>query len=217
MMVKKRLVLLTILTAVSAAMYLPFAAASGAGIDSTSSKIIFLAANVLVGLVFGLLGLRLADRAELPMPFLRPWELGERRTQAWRRPLLVTILWTIPPALLVAFLVPRLGFPENSGTLAERLMTTPFAAINLQIVLLLVGTSLLFLILKNRVWAALASGALLAIFHTLGASGFDTIFYWQMSFNAGMGAIFGWIYLRYGFEYAVVGHAAAHAIMMIRG
>jgi hypothetical protein len=132
MPVKKRLVLITLLGAAGAALFIPFLLAGSSPDESTSAYIWPGLAGLAAALTFACAwaGLKLADRADLPMSVLRDWELGKPRNSAVAlRILAVSAFSGMGFGLATSLLVRKMGIPPNPGSLAVRLVTIPFAAI----------------------------------------------------------------------------------------
>lgn len=74
---KKRLILFILLTLIAGFLYVPFIKAS----DESITNLIWLffpLGSALGILLFGWLGLQLADKSILKMPLLKKWESGQR-------------------------------------------------------------------------------------------------------------------------------------------
>jgi hypothetical protein len=157
----------------------------------------------------------MADRAGLPMPFLRPWETGKSPDPADSR-FFVRICFAIGGifGLGTALAVHLLAIPPNPGTLVARLSTFPFAAIVTETVVhLFVMSGLILLTRRTTVSNLISALAFLFLFHP-GAVGsaWTSYFVWGMNYLFAVAT--GWAYSRYGIEGATLTHAVAHAIVL---
>ena len=214
---KKRLLLLVLATLFGAILFVPFVRAAS---DNTPVWLwlIFPAASVLAVLVFGGLGLQFADRADFPMPLLRPWEMGQ--PVAWQavRQLRLPALAGVALALLITGLNRYFHPPANPGSLAVRIITTPWAALVTEIISHLFTLSGLYLLWRNE-WAALLGSSLvfLGLFHLNGADSNSSLAIYLGLMNFVGILLSGWFYCRRGFEAAVVTHAAMHLVLLTLG
>lgn len=214
--IRKRVSLLSFLSGISALAYIPFIQASLSDeLFDRSIWLYFPLANILVVGLASLVSIPLADKLKIPMPQLRSFEGIEAEPSTPIKSLAATILWSVPFSIIILQISTQIGLPENPGSLFVKLLTTPFAAINLQVVVLLLLVTLVYYVIRSRLFAALLGGVALSAIHLVSADVSDSTIFYQAIFNGGMGAIFAWIYLRHGFEFAVLGHALAHIIIML--
>ncbi|MGH8415212.1 MAG: CPBP family glutamic-type intramembrane protease [Gammaproteobacteria bacterium] len=210
----KRLVLLVVLSALGGLLFVPFAT-TGSVHHSIYPWLLFPLAAAVVAALCAWGGLLAADRSGLPMPILRAWERGEPVdpvliTRILRFAVLVGIAAAaITLAGSIAFRVPK-----NPGTLLERLLTTPFAAVVTETFAHLLVLSAIVLWLKNR-WVAIlfSSLAYTLAFHGQPV-GSLTITLFVFAFNFLFSTLTGWTYVRYGFLCAILTHAVAHGIVL---
>lgn len=210
--------MLTVLGAVGGALFTPFVLANP---DAEAPSVAIVLAAFTLGAAFVTAlsawgGLRLADRAGLPMPLLRGWES--------RTPLEPGALQTgvVYPLILgglfglVATLVANLiGIPENPGSLPIRVLTTPFAAVVPEVLVHLLLMSGIVLLTK-RVWIAvlISAVAFVVLFHGNPPEGVLAITLFVVGLNFGLGLLTGWVFSRWGFTGAMLTHAAAHFIVL---
>jgi hypothetical protein len=73
-----------------------------------------------------------------------------------------------------------------------------------------------FVWLAGRVWVGVAASAVVfMLFHASGSAGqAPMVFALTVGANGLGGLLFGWLYARYGFEYCVLSHAAAHIVTL---
>jgi len=160
-------------------------------------------------------GLRLADRAELPMPLLRAWEEGASTpNDALRQILVPAIFGGLAAGLLIASIVHLLPIPLNPGTLTIRLLTVFFAAIVTEIAVHLFAMSGFLLLFHKRWLAILFSSALFVLIFHSGPIGSPWMTALIIFANFSFGTLTGWLYARYGFECAVLTHGVAHLIAL---
>jgi len=220
--IQNRLLLLSGLSGLGGLLFLPFlfAGLEGRPHFRPSLVTLFVAlGSTLIGFVCSSAGLRWADRASLPMPILRAWEMHK----------------AIPPGQLRRILIPGVGFgalagvsvatvssafhlPANPGNLPVRLLSVFFAATITEIVAHLFILSGLVLLLKrsplakgNWVPLLLSSVAFVALFHggSVGDTGTAALVF---AANFSFSLLTGWLCLARGFESAVVAHAVGHLI-----
>lgn len=209
----KRTLLLTAGAGLSALAYVPFIAANSTEAVSSSLYLLFPLGNMLILGALALLGFKLADKLTIPMPMLRAFETGQKSEEGWASIALPALQWCVVPSAVIIVTIFCLDMPTSQGSYWVRALSTGFAAINLQIITLLIFTSLLFWVIKKPVLTALLGGVLLAALH-LGGSGIGEFTVLQALFNGMMGSIFAWLYLRHSFESAIIGHAIGHLIVM---
>lgn len=209
---RKRWQLLTLLSVLGILTYVPALGAMGVPIT-----LVFVASFTALGtLVCALavwLGLRWADRADLPMPLLRTLDAAAatRSLDRWAAALAIgggTIL-----ALAAAGAVQALDLVNMPGSLGARLLSTLFAAISLEVVLHLAIMSGVVAWTRSR-WTGIAVSTLaFLLFHVAGATSQPPgILAVSVLLNGASGLFFGWMYARYGFECLILAHAVAHAL-----
>ncbi|MFC2096175.1 hypothetical protein ACFLQ3_00575 [Bacteroidota bacterium] len=212
-MIKKRLILLTVITLIGGFLFVPYS--NETWTLSLQDWLIFPFGSAIVILLFGWLGLIIADKTNLPMPILRKWESNEKiKKQDWKV-LFIPALLGAGLALIIAVLNQFFNVPKNPGTFLMRILTTPWAATVTEVVSHLLVMSLIILLLKNK-WLGIILSSLifLVLFHLQGIEGDlkTTIFLGAGNFTGS--TLTGWFYSKYGFESAIVGHATMHLILL---
>lgn len=161
------------------------------------------------------LGIKMADRGNLPMPFLRPWELRQPGDPAERRSF-VRVCVAIGGifGLCATLVVHVLGLPGLPGGFAVRAATFPFVAIVPEIVAhLFVMSGLLLLTRRNSISIVVSALVILLFFQGHNAGAHWLVFLsWGVDYLLGVAT--GWVYSRYGIEGAVLTHAVASAIIL---
>ena len=213
--IRTRWWLLTRLSALGAVACIPTLRAS----EMTSQFSVRFVLAVTVACAFAVwLGLRCADRAGLPMPLLRNLETG-RRIHALEAG---ALRWSLGGGavlgLLAALLLRVLEVPPLPGSFPARLATTLFAAVSLEVVIHLAIMSAL-VAWRGSLWAGILAAALVfMIFHSAAVAAQPP---WVIGsaivLNGTLGVFLGWLYARYGFEYAVMGQACAHTAACLLG
>jgi hypothetical protein len=213
--IKFRLWLLSALCLFGALLFLPFLVAGlgPSALDRWLIAVLLVLGSTSAGWLCSWAGLKWADRAHLPMPILRAWEMHTAVAPLELRRILV---WGIGFGALagaaVAAMSSALDLPVNSGTLPVRLLSVFFAASVTEIVahLFLLG-GLVLLFKRNWLGLFLSSVAFLALFHgrSLGDTRTTVI---VLAANFSFSVLTGWLYLKRGFEAALVAHAAGHLI-----
>ena len=216
--IKKRLILLTTLAFFGGACFVPFVIANAPVSQNLSVFPIWIAFTIgpmVVTLLCSWCGLRISDKLNLSMPILRSWEKGlfPPKNQIIRI-LIISIVSGVLFGIIAATLSNWLSIPDNQGNLFERISTTLFAAIVPEVFVHLFVMSGLILLLK-RVWLALLLSSLLfAVLHGSPGDVGITISIFVYGFNFVFAYLTGWLYAKYGFESAVLSHAAGHIIVL---
>ncbi len=216
--IKRRLMLVTLLSAVGGALFVPFILAGSEALEDRDLLYLwtlFPLGSAIVGALCAWGGLIVADRSGLPMPILRAWELRQPQDRSqWFGTLAFPAIGGTLFALVTVACAHAIGLPKNPGDLSTRLLTIPFAAVVTETVAHLLILSSVVLWLKNR-WIAivLSSIAFTVIFHGQ-SSGPPAITIFALAFNFVFSAFSGWTYTKYGFLSAVVLHAVAHGIVL---
>lgn len=216
MPIRRRLVLLTLTSAVGAALFLPFMAASAPQTPGAMAG--FVAVTTLVATLAAWPGLRAADAVALPMPLLRGLELGERGRLSPRA-------WAVSAgcgALLggLALVALRVtNAPALPGGAGVRALTVVFAAVPLEVVVHLFAMGVTVRLVRGRRWPGIAVAALALIaFHLTDTAGQSTVVILTgILANGALGALLGGLYAAYGFEAVILGHAVAHLITVLAG
>jgi hypothetical protein len=212
-MVKRRLRLLGLLSFAGSVLFVPFMAYTTPGGVSTVQAVVFVVATTAIALLASWRGLLLADAVKLPMPFLRAWEEGIRFPSVSRTGVVIALLGSALFAAAAIGLQGALGTPTPPSPIWARLLSAPFAAITLEVVLHLLGMSLLYRLLRGNAWGAIVgSGLLLGVFHLAGSDASWGVTLILAGVNTTAGIFLGWLYWAFGFEYLVVAHALVHAI-----
>jgi hypothetical protein len=221
MPIRRRLAVLTSISAFGGILFAPFVAAglrsSGAPhVPSLSllSALLFAGSGVVAG-VCSWFGLSWADRAALPMPLLRAYEHRIRvPVGSLRRSLVSSLAAGVAVGLLITVVLHLLPIPANPGTLPVRLLTVFFAASVTEILVHLFVMSGLVLLFR-RCWLAilLSSVVFVLVFHS-GQVGTPAMTAAVVLANFTFGILTGWIYSRFGFESAMLTHAVAHVIAL---
>jgi len=199
-------------SAVGAAAFVPFLTASAPGLLTPPQVATFIAAAAIAAALSAWGGLRFADRADLPMPLLRAWERRSALPVNWRG---IASALAVGAAfgVLGILLLGALHAPPLAGSLAIRLASVLFAAVTLETVVHLLVMSAVVR-LSGHVWLGVVAGALaFVLFHASGSAGLPPALpLVALATNGIGGLLFGWLYARYGFEYLVIAHAAAHLL-----
>ena len=216
--IRRRLLLLTVLGAVGGALFTPFVLAN-ADAEAPSVSIVLAAFTLGAALVTALSawgGLRLADRAGLPMHLLRSWEF---RAPLEPGALQIGVVYPLILGglfgLMAALFANLIGVPDNPGSLLVRVSTTPFAAVVPEVLVHLLLMSGIVLLTK-RVWIAVLISAIafVVLFHGNPPEDAPAITLFVVSLNFGLGVLTGWVFSRWGFTGAMLTHAAAHLIVL---
>ena len=128
----RRWTLLTVAGALGALGFVPSLLANAPDVGA-AFLLVFVGLVTAIDAVCAWLGLRWADAAHLPMPWLRAWEAGSKpaiQSNVAIATLAVGVVFGVLSVLLLrAFELPNLG-----GSLPARVATVGFAAVSLEIV-----------------------------------------------------------------------------------
>lgn len=215
MRIRKRLMVIALAGGIGGLLLVPFAQAARPGVQAWELWLLLPVACFAVTGLCAWGGLKIADRANLPMPFLRPWEKGEvgdSSERAWMLRVSVAVGGIFGLASEAA--LHWRGVALYPGSLLVRLGALPFAAVVPEtIVHLLLMSALVFLTKRTWIPILLSSLMYVLLFHGQwlgGASATD--FVWAMNFV--FSVLTGWVYSRYGIESAYLTHGVAQAILL---
>jgi hypothetical protein len=210
--ITNRFWLLSLLGLAGALSFLPSIAAESAQRPSVSFFAVFVLIVTLICACGTWLGLRCADAANLPMPYLRRLD-GIAETPA-KHGFLVAGIVGVLFALASVALLRYLRLPNLAGPLWSRLASTVFAAGSLELVCHLLLMSLVVRLTAGRRWTGvLAAAVAFVLFHASGVADQDgTVIVLSVLMNGLFGLGMGAIYARYGFEYVLFCHAVGHAL-----
>ncbi|HVB35438.1 MAG TPA: hypothetical protein VNJ52_13855 [Patescibacteria group bacterium] len=215
MPIRKRLWALTLTGGIGGLFAVPYVLLARPDINPAIIWLALPLGSLLVSALCAWAGLRLADRADLAMPYLRPWELGQLGDSAergWLVRVCIAAGGIFGLAGAVAFRLA--GMPVHPGGLAVRLSAFPFAAVVPEIVAHLFVMSGLVLVMKRTWIPILLSGLVFVVAFHAGrvAAGPLPAFIWVFDYL--FGVLTGWIYSRYGIEGAALTGAVVHAILL---
>lgn len=211
--IRKRLTLLVVSSAIGGLLFVPFFTTGSR--FSMYPWVIFPVGSALVAALSAWGGLLAADKTNLPMPLLRPWEIG---VPVDRKQLILGSWVSVLAGVLISIVTltagSLIGMPKNPGGLLVRLLTIPFAAIVTETFAHLLVLSVLVLWFKRR-WAAIILSSLLftLVFHGQAFAALDmTVFVLAVNFL--FFSLTGSIYVRYGFFAAILAHAVGQLIAL---
>jgi hypothetical protein len=210
--IRRRWFLLTAAGALGAVGFVPslLANAPEAG---AADLLLFVGVVTALDAVCTFFGLRWADGAGLPMPWLRAFETGASPRASPRAAATATLAVALLAGVGSVVLLRIFDLPNLGGPLPARLATTGFAAVSLELVVHLAVMSGVARLTRSVVAGIAAATVVFVLFHGAGALGLE----WPIALsatvvNGGFAVALGWIYGRYGFEWVVAGHAIGHAI-----
>ena len=208
----RRFLLLSGLGTLGAVSFVPSISASAAPPPSTVGLFLFVVVVSTVCCVSSWFGLRLADAAHLPMPYLRRLDASAERPG--ENGLLAAIGFGIVFAAASIFVLRSFHVANLAGPLWTRMATVFFAAGSLEIVVHLLIMSAVVRITRGRVWAGILVAALFFVgFHVAGLGGHSAaLIAASVLLNGTFGLVLGFLCARYGFEYVVVCHGIAHVL-----
>lgn len=211
---KKRLLLIALLSLVSGILYVPFINA-GSEEPSTIVWIIFPLATTALMLLFGWLGIILAEKGGFKMPILKKFENGEKILKSDYKILLIPCILGFAFAIITYLTSFFVDVPKNPGNIFVRILTTPWAGLVTETVSHLFVMSAIYLLIKNR-WISIILSSLLfvVLFHLNGMDYEVSVAVILVSANFLASVLTGWIYSKYGYESAVLAHASMHLVML---
>ena len=217
MLIRRRFLLLTALGFAGGLAFVPSIRA-GANPSPTPQQLAgFVAAVTLVCAFCAWFGLRFADAANLPMPYLRRLDFpaAPRARENFAPAISFGVLFAI-----AAIAVLR-GFHQHNlpGPLWSRIASVLFAAGSLEIVVHLFVMSTVVQIARGRRWAGILVAAVaFTFFHVAGLGGQSiTLILASTALNGIFGLGLGILYARYGFESVLLCHAVGHIIAVTLG
>jgi hypothetical protein len=215
MPIRKRLVLLSLVGLIAGFFYVPFVGSRGTNLSTLAPWLDWTLGAFAATLVCGWAGLKIADRWDLPMPFLRPWE-RKQPTDKTDRQSFVRICFAVGGifGLLATLAVHLFSLPLYPGNFGVRIATVPFAAIVSEVVGHLFLMSLLMVLFKRSTPAILVSALVFPfIFHPSVIMLAPAVIS-LAAIEYLLAVATGWVYSRYGIEGAILTHAVASIIIL---
>jgi hypothetical protein len=193
--------------------FLPFLSASSG--KPITGLIGFAVVVLAVCTLAAWIGLRCADAAQLPMPYLGRLD-GRGGGKVPRAALPVTLLVAVPLGALAVLALRVSDAPALPGGTMARALSALFAAGPLEIVLHLLIMSAVVRVARQR-WVGIVGAALaLVLFHLSDATTMPpAAIAAAVIGNGSIGVALGWLYAAYGFEFVMIGHAVAHLIAVL--
>lgn len=218
MKIRKRLLLLLLLTLIGSVLFIPFIVAGDATIQGNliwRTTVIFTLGSMVVMALTGWGGLVFSDKLNIPMPVLRNWELGERVNFDKVRNIVGTSVLT---GVIVAILALTGNYfmhpPINQGSLLVRIDTAVWAPLITETVSHLFLLSGLILLIKNQWISIIISGLFfVALFHINSAFS-PAMEIYLAAVNFGAAVVTGYLFVKKGFEAAVLTHMVMHLILL---
>lgn len=211
---KKRLLLIALLSLLSGVLYVPFINA-GSEEPSVLTWIIFPLATTALMLLIGWLGILLAEKGGFEMPILKKFENDEKIMKSDYRILVTPCILGFSFAIVIYLTSFFVEVPKNPGSFFVRILTTPWAGLVTETVSHLFVMSAIYLLIKNR-WISIILSSLLfvVLFHLNGMDYEVYVAVVLVSANFLASVLTGWIYSKYGYESAVMAHASMHLVML---
>jgi len=218
MKIRKRLLLLLLLTLIGSILFVPFIVAG----DSTITRdlifrttAIFTLGSMTVIALTGWGGLVFSDRLNVPMPILRNWENGQGINNDEIKSI---VGWSILTGVVVALFALAGNYfmhpPVNKGTVLVRIDTAIWAPLVTETVSHLFLLSGLILLIKNQWISIIISGLFfVALFH-LDSNFSAPMELYLGAVNFGAAVVTGYMFIKKGFEAAVLTHMVMHLILL---
>ena len=212
MKITRRWMSLSSLSLLGAVLFLPSIIASASPRPPVTQLLVFVGAVTAVCTASTWYGLRCADLANLPMPYLRRLDHVAELPQ--KQGFGIAITFGCLFALATIVLLRALHLPNLAGPLWSRVVSVFFAAGSLEIVIYLLIMSFVVKITQGRTWIGIIVAAFFfVLFHASGLPGQTvTVITLTLLMNGLFGLGLGFIYARYGFEDLLLCHAVGHVL-----
>ncbi|MGB5820955.1 MAG: hypothetical protein WBG90_15825 [Saonia sp.] len=210
----RRILFLSFLAFISGVLYVPFIEANVGNENGITTWIVFPTASMVIVMLSSWIGLKLAEKASVPMSILN--KLNKNNPHSNSLPQLTfPLLLGLAISILIVVANQFLQVPKNSGTLTERLLTTPWAAIITETISHLLILSGLYLLIRNKLISILISSFLFIIIFHLNIDLNDryVVMYLGLA-NFAASSFTGWVYLKYGLGIAIITHAVMHSVIL---
>lgn|GEM_PF-2399468 len=215
--IRRRFILLSSLGVFGAISFVPSITASAVPRPSMLQLWWFVLAVSGICIVSSWFGLRLADAAQLPMPYLRRLDLPSK--PSGRSGILPAVTFGCFVAAGAIYVLHWFRQPNLAGPLWSRVASVFFAAGSLELVVHLLIMSAVVRLARGRVWLGILVSAIVFVaFHVMGLQGQSaSLIAASALLNGVFGLTLGFFYARYGFEYALLSHAVAHILAVTLG
>jgi hypothetical protein len=215
--IPRRFILLSSLGVFGAISFVPSIIASAVPRPAMLQLRLFVLAVSGICIVSSWFGLRLADAAHLPMPYLRRLDLPSIPTG--RSGVLPAVAVGCLVAAGAIYVLHSFHLPNLAGPLWSRIASVFFAAGSLELVVHLLIMSAVVRLARGRVWLGILVSAIFFVaFHVQGLQGQSaSLIAASALLNGVFGLALGFFYARYGFEYALLSHAVAHILAVSLG
>lgn len=218
MKIKKRLLLLLLLTLIGSFLFVPFIVAGDETIRGNlilRTTIIFTLGSAVIVAFTGWAGLAFADRLNIPMPVLRNWEHGENISNDEIKNIVSNSVFI---GVMVAGLTLLGNYfmhpPINKGSILVRVDTSIWAPLVTETVSHLFLLSGLLLLIKNK-WISIAiSGLFFVVLFHFNSAFSPTMEIYLGALNFGAAVVTGYLFIKKGFEAAVLTHMVMHLILL---
>ncbi|MDO3645122.1 hypothetical protein [Mucilaginibacter sp. L3T2-6] len=218
MKIKKRLLLLLLLTLIGSFLFIPFIVAGDETIRSgliLRTTVIFTLGSMVVVALTGWAGLVFSDKLDIPMPILRNWELGENISNNKVKGIVGTSVFigvVVAGATLLGnyFMHP----PINKGSILVRVDTSVWAPLVTETISHLFLLSGLFLLIKNNWLSIIISGLFFVVLFHFNSAFSPAMEIYLGALNFGAAVVTGYLFVKKGFEAAVLTHMVMHLILM---
>jgi hypothetical protein len=209
----RRFIVLSSLGVIGAVAFTPSIIALSAGSPPTATGLsVFVLTVSAICIPSAWIGLRLADAAHLPMPWLRrlDGQMKEERPTGAVPAIALGVLFAIG----ARYLLHHFNLPNLPGSLWSRMASVLFAPGSLEVVVHLLIMSLVVRLTRGKVWMGVVVAAVVfVIFHATGLTGQSIgLVAASILLNGALGLVLGALYARYGFEYLILCHAVSHVL-----
>jgi len=207
-----RFLVLSSLGVLGAIFFVPSIIASANPRPTTAQLFWFVFTISVVCIAAAWFGLRFADAANLPMPYLR--RLDQASVAECRRGIVPAALIGVFFGICTILILRYFHVPNLRGSLLSRVAIVFFAAGSLELVVHLLIMSMAVRIFRGRIWAGIVVAAIVFVgFHATGLAGQSVaLIMASILVNGTFGLALGLCYAKYGFEYVVLCHATAHIL-----
>lgn len=218
MLIKRRLIFIAIVSFVGGFLFIPFFIANKPtlkGIDLFEGISVFIGLSTIITVLTAWIGLKLSDRLNINMPILRNWEMGRTINR-------IEIKSLLAKSILIGFIIAAITLignqfistPTNPGGFFTRISTTIWASFVTETISHLFILSGLIILIKNKWGSLIISSLIFVVLFHLNSNYVLTTTIYLGTINFVAITITGYLFIKLGFEYAILTHMIMHFILL---